>query len=289
MNPQDLNKPFPIPVRVVGPGSQPDEEPLDFIALPREMTTYRAPQVPEATVAASHPAALAALHAALAALRRCVAGEAVEPIDLGPLGDADRLLVNQILGEGEVSAQVAGDSGVQAQESVFAGVWRVVYREAGGVQRDTLEVGAFPHAVAAAARVDARPMPRLPEQLPPDTMNAPALLAELRQRAAAWRPGSASHVVNLTLLPLSPGDRALFESQLGRGSVMVLSRGYGNCRIVDTHVGCVWRVTYYNSQDAVILDTFEISDVPEVACAAPQDLEDSVERLAEVLQWMEAP
>jgi hydrogenase-1 operon protein HyaF len=125
--------------------------------------------------------------------------------------------------------------------------------------------------------------------LPPDTMNAPALLAELRQRAAAWRPGSASHVVNLTLLPLSPGDRALFESQLGRGSVMVLSRGYGNCRIVDTHVGCIWRVTYYNSQDAVILDTFEISDVPEVACAAPQGLEDSVERLAEVLQWMEAP
>jgi hydrogenase-1 operon protein HyaF len=213
-----------------------------------------------------------------------VAGEAVEPIELGALGEADRLLVNQILGEGEVSAQVAGERSVQAQESVFAGVWRVVYRDAGAVQRDTLEVGAFPRAVAAAAGAAA--MPPLPASLPADTMNAPALLEEMRLRAASWAPGAASNVVNLTLLPLSSGDRALFEAQLGRGDVMALSRGYGNCRIVDTRVARLWRVTYYNSQDMVILDTFEVSDVPEVACAAAQDLEDSVERLAEVLQWM---
>jgi hydrogenase-1 operon protein HyaF len=284
MTSPDLNKPFPIHVRVFGPGSQPDADPVDFMVLPREMSTYRAPQVPEPAVAASHAAALAVLHAALAALRRCVAGEAVEPIELCALGQADRLLVNQILGEGEVSAQVAGEPGVQAQESVFAGVWRVVYRDAGAVQRDTLEVGPFPRAVAAAAGAAA--MPPLPASLPADTMNAPALLEEMRLRAVAWAPGAASHVVNLTLLPLSAGDRALFEAQLGRGDVMALSRGYGNCRIVDTRVARLWRVTYYNSQDMVILDTFEVSDVPEVACAAAQDLEDSVERLAEVLQWM---
>jgi hydrogenase-1 operon protein HyaF len=284
MTSPELNKPFPIPVRVFGPGSQPDADAVDFMVLPREMSTYRAPQVPEPAVAASHEAALAVLHAALATLRRCVAGEAVEPIELGALGEADRLLVNQILGEGEVSAQVAGERSVQAQESVFAGVWRVVYRDAGAVQRDTLEVGAFPRAVAAAAGAAA--MPPLPASLPADTMNAPALLEEMRLRAASWAPGAASNVVNLTLLPLSSGDRALFEAQLGRGDVMALSRGYGNCRIVDTRVARLWRVTYYNSQDMVILDTFEVSDVPEVACAAAQDLEDSVERLAEVLQWM---
>jgi hydrogenase-1 operon protein HyaF len=270
MTSPELNKPFPIPVRVFGPGSQPDADAVDFMVLPREMSTYRAPQVPEPAVAASHEAALAVLHAALATLRRCVAGEAVEPIELGALGEADRLLVNQILGEGEVSAQVAGERSVQAQESVFAGVWRVVYRDAGAVQRDTLEVGAFPRAVAAAAGAAAMP----------------PLLEEMRLRAASWAPGAASNVVNLTLLPLSSGDRALFEAQLGRGDVMALSRGYGNCRIVDTRVARLWRVTYYNSQDMVILDTFEVSDVPEVACAAAQDLEDSVERLAEVLQWM---
>jgi hydrogenase-1 operon protein HyaF len=67
----------------------------------------------------------------------------------------------------------------------------------------------------------------------------------------------------------------------------VLSRGYGNCRVVDTATAHVWRVTYFNSQDMIILDTLEVGDVPEVACAARQDLEDSAERLHEVLQWVE--
>ena len=67
----------------------------------------------------------------------------------------------------------------------------------------------------------------------------------------------------------------------------MLSRGYGNCRIVNTRAAGIWRVTYFNSQDMIILDTLEVGSVPEVACAAQQDLEDSAERLAEVLEWVE--
>lgn len=283
------DKPFPIPVVAFGPGSQPGDDPIDFLPMPREMRTYCAPVLPEPRTLASHEGALAALHEALGALQRLCAGdEAVAPVELNALNEADRVLVNQVLGEGEVAAQVTGDDGIQAQESVFAGVWRVVYRAGGAVVRDTIEVGAFPRAVAAAARGSGQPIAPLPAPLPEDTMNAPAVLEELRQRALAWRAGDASHVVNLSLLPLSAGDAALFEQMIGRGPVLVLSRGYGNCRIVSTRAAAVWRVTYFNSQDKVILDTLEVSDVPEVACAAIQDLEDSTERLAEVLQWVQA-
>ena len=48
-----------------------------------------------------------------------------------------------------------------------------------------------------------------------------------------------------------------------------------------------WRVVYYNSQDTVILNSVEVCGIPEVACAAREDLEDSAERLTEVLQWVE--
>ncbi len=48
-----------------------------------------------------------------------------------------------------------------------------------------------------------------------------------------------------------------------------------------------WRVVYYNSQDTVILNTVEVGALPEVACAAIEDLQDSVERLGEVLAWVE--
>ena len=35
--------------------------------------------------------------------------------------------------------------------------------------------------------------------------------------------------------------------------------------------------------DALILDTIEVSEVPEVACAAPEDIADSAVRLAQML------
>jgi hypothetical protein len=34
-------------------------------------------------------------------------------------------------------------------------------------------------------------------------------------------------------------------------------------------------VTYFNSTDIIILDTLEVCRVPEVGCAAAEDLEDS--------------
>ena len=82
-------------------------------------------------------------------------------------------------------------------------------------------------------------------------------------------------------------DSLWLQNRLGEGRVVILSRGYGNCRIVDTHLARTWRVTYFNAQDMIILDTLEVGSVPEVACAAQQDLEDSAERLAEVLEWVE--
>jgi hydrogenase-1 operon protein HyaF len=287
-------RPFPIPVvAALGPGSQigEDEEGPVTIDMPKDMHTYRPPVLPEPEELAAHAGALAVLRAALAALRACAAGQAVQPIALGGLGAADRAIVNQLLGEGEVAAQVAADAagngGIQAQESVFAGVWRVLHLQGGQVVRDTLEVGAVPQGLVAAAQADGAGW-QAPDvyALPADVMNAPSILSELRDHQARWQPGATSHVVNLTLLPLTDGDSLWLQGCLGSGRVVILSRGYGNCRIVNTTLPRTWRVTYFNSQDLIILDTLEVGAVPEVACAAVQDLEDSAERLAEVLDWV---
>ncbi|HNH90452.1 MAG TPA: hydrogenase expression/formation protein, partial [Thiobacillaceae bacterium] len=94
------------------------------------------------------------------------------------------------------------------------------------------------------------------------------------------------HIINLSLLPFSPEDAAWLDQCLGRGRVTLLSRGYGNCRITATGVARVWWVQYFNSQDALILNTLEITDVPEVARAAAEDLADSAARLADILEWI---
>lgn len=48
----------------------------------------------------------------------------------------------------------------------------------------------------------------------------------------------------------------------------------------------LWWVQYYNSQDVLILNTLEVVDLPEVVRAAQQDIDDSRERLSEILQWI---
>ncbi len=118
-------------------------------------------------------------------------------------------------------------------------------------------------------------------------VNVPTILVELADQRERWQPGQDAHVVNLTLLPLSPDDIAHIDHQLGTGRVVILSRGYGNCRITNTLAANTWRVVYYNSQDKVILNAIEVSTLPEVACAAQEDLADTHERLSEVLQWVE--
>jgi len=114
-------------------------------------------------------------------------------------------------------------------------------------------------------------------------MNAPAIATELADKLASYQPGAQAHVVNLSLLPLTEEDLAYLDRRLGQGTVTILSRGYGNCRISSTAVKNAWRVRYFNSREVVILDTVEVVDVPAVACAAKEDLEDSAQRLGEIL------
>jgi hydrogenase-1 operon protein HyaF len=296
-------KPFPIPVVPFGPGSQPEEDALDYMVMPSGMETFRAPMLPEREEIASLAGAHAALRATLAALVRVNQGLPAEPVSLFELNEAERKLINQVLGEGEVSVRVKTAQGELAiQESVFAGVWRVIEsvvpegaQASNFVRSDYIEVGRIPMGVLEAAQqlqpVGARRRVALQPQdtghWPEGVMNAPAILTELEDHIQAWRPGVPAHVINMTLLPLSQADLAVIDQVLGSGPILMLSRGYGNCRISHTAVPMCWRVSYFNSQDALILDTVEVTDLPEVACAAPEDLADSHERLADMLQWVE--
>jgi len=42
-------------------------------------------------------------------------------------------------------------------------------------------------------------------------------------------------------------------------------------------------VQYFNSQESLILNTIEISEMPEVAIASAEDIADSGQRLGEIL------
>jgi hydrogenase-1 operon protein HyaF len=286
-------KDFPIPLVALGPGTQVEDESLDYMPMPKDMSTYRPPVLPELEELVGLEQARRALDQVLALLERGGQGGAPGCVSLGLLSPRDFALVNQALGEGEASAIIQLDSEgleVRVQEAVYAGVWRLMTYRDGVLIDDAIEVGPVPSLFRSTAQEDVWPeasMPRWQGALPPNVQNAPMLLEEIRDQSANWKPGQVSHVVNLTLLPVTPEDIGFLDHHLGTGRVLMLARGYGNCRISNTRLRNCWRVVYYNSMDRVLLNTVEVVDMPEVAMAAPEDLRDSHERLREVLLWLE--
>lgn len=282
-------KDFPIPVRAVGVGSQPEDDvELQYLEMPKGVNTFAMPQVPEKADAAALQEARDVLAEFAAALDAWDPGQDMygPQIDLMGLPAGVLEIVNQMLGEGEVSIQITDASPHRIQESVFTGLWRCCgFDAAGALARDWLEAAAVPRVALAAAR-GATHAALGEVELPSGAMNSPALLSELASEIALHRPGARAHVVNLTLFPMTADDHAVLERALPVGPVAMISRGFGNCRITSTPSRNVWRVQYFNSMNTLILNTIEVVDVPEVALASPEDLVDSRARLAELVEWM---
>lgn len=279
----DINDLFPLPL---GPGSQPPEEDgaqLAILQLPSGMMTFSTPQIPEPTEASLLTAGKNVGWEILALLHRYVASVGqVGVAELSHLGAEDFEFVRQLLGEGEVSV-VCGNR-FQAQESVLAGVWLVRETEPDGSTRTYVEIGSFPAEILAHAFPNAALRVEMPATLGSNLFNAPPLLAEINEQTTRVEEGLIEqHVINLSLLPHTEEDLIFLDERLGEGELIILSRGYGNCRIRSTGTRNCWWVRHYNSQDTLILNCLEISLIPNVALAAPEDLADSAERLAEIM------
>lgn len=287
-------KDFPIPVHSVfdasGVGSQPGAgDGFNYTAFPRDVPTFSMPQVPADADAASMAAARQLLVRFVGEMK-----SGSPRLEVTGLAAGLQRVLNETLGEGEVSVRIvgsgngdgAGGGEVRIQETVFAGLWRERYlRRDGEVQHDFLHACAIPPVVIERAQRSASTHLPAPAQ-PRGVMNAPALLTEIRDRVQRYRPQQSPHVINLTLLPLTPEDQALLAQALPVGPVAILSRGFGNCRITSTALRDLWRVQYFNSMQTLILNTLEVATMPEVAMAADEDLADSRERLAELIEWM---
>ena len=278
-------KPFPLPVVALGAGSQPEDPDLAYMPLPGEVESFIMPALPSSEDV-THLGRAIELIGQLAALaarwqpgERCVR-------ELAGLNSEELALVNQVLGEGEVSAKALLADGGEAriQESVFAGVWRVCRFDANGQQTgDSVEVAPIPELLIERAQAASRWLDALPP-MPATLMNAAPIGAELlaRQRQALDSP----HVINFTLLPVTPDDLAWITDLVGEGAVGIFSRGYGKCRVLATALTHVWRVQYFNTMNTLLLDTLEITRIPDVTLADGEDIADSAERLGEAHHWL---
>ncbi len=283
---KDYGRPIDIPV--IGVGSQTGmegDEDFNFSESPGPMYTYDCPILPEPEEVENLVVAKAMLVELHAAIKNYTSGDPAIAFDISDMDDNNVDLINQIFNEGEVGVIYEGNVSVQIQESVLTGIWRVrINNEAGEPISDVIEVADIPSIVREKTFTNATPIDTSLENLPENAFNAPPILVELAEKSEVWKKGDLHHVINLTLLPLSDEDMMLLGSRLGVGPITILSRGYGNCRIGSTEKKNIWWVKFYNSDDKLILNTIEVIDIPEVASAAPEDIEDSTERLKDILE-----
>lgn len=203
--------------------------------------------------------------------------------DLTEFSADEILLIEDVIGEGEVAGVVSLPDGVgaQIQESVMAGLWRVRFTDTQGkLFADYLEVSSLPEIARRAALVNCQPLDA--GEPPAGAMNVMPLLAEIAGRSAAHKTGAPTHTITFSLLPMSPEDMSHLQQCLGAGSVRLISKGYGSCRILSTGTMNVWSVQFFNAMDEIILDTLEIGDAPAAARAAEEDFRDSAKRLREI-------
>lgn len=272
---------FQLPPMGFGPGSQPPEEDgqeLEYMQLPQDMRAYSA-HIPYVEVTEALAPALNLLKDIADACDHVARKGGQIGFDLAGLDQENRALIAETMGQGEVSVKMHGIPAIAAQESVFAGVWVLK-----GANIDQIEVGRMPSMAAKRAFDTRQPATGALTPKKPGVQNAPSIAVELVDKSASFDPNDEIHVVNLTLLPHTEPDLEWLDEALGKGSVDILSRGYGNCRVTATGQRHVWRVQFFNSMDTLILDTFEVTDFPEVVVAAEEDLTDSGARILEVLE-----
>ncbi len=276
-------KDLSIPVSVIGPGSQPDEGGvLEYMSMPNDMSIFNAPVLMDYSLE-NYPHAVEVIDKVSKALHADTQAFPIT-IDFSTIPEADLDFLNKFLGEGEVSVLFNQDKiQCRIQETVLAGVWRIASNESGKISH-AIEVGYTPSIVIQKTFKNANQSIQLPETMPEGVINAPSLLTELSEKSSSWQAGDEAHIVNLTLLPQSPQDLDMLGEYLQEGPTIFLSRGYGSCRVSSTKLKNTWWVQYFNSEDKLILNTLEISDVPIVTQASQEDIIDSQERIQEMLE-----
>lgn len=257
-----------------------DDPECAYLAMPQAMGTFAAPVMNEL----GHEEMSNGRAALLQVIEQLGSADTHGTVELASCDAAGRRFVDQVLGEGEIAVRItAPEDTLVIRESVFAGVWRVQHYAADKLKQDYLETGPVPRAVYEwADRLNAGPRKALPRAFPDGLMNAPALIAEIFDKSVNFSDDNPQ-ILNLSLLPLTPEDSNFLVETLGLAGMFILSRGYGDCRINLTRLPRVWWVQYFNSPGQLILNTLEITRLPSVVSAAPEDLADSRLRIEEAL------
>lgn len=127
--------------------------------------------------------------------------------------------------------------------------------------------------------LDIIPIHVMPPGEPGLTGNAPPLLRELLEMLRRLLGTGESAAIDLSALPLTPADLDWLREKLGVGEISITLQASGESTLNETACPGVWWVTHRNEQGTVTSQFIEVTFVPELVKAHPQDVEIGLEYL----------
>jgi len=111
------------------------------------------------------------------------------------------------------------------------------------------------------------------------TGNAPPLLREISELLRRLLETGETAAIDLSALPLTPADLDWLREKLGEGEIAVTLQASGESTLNETACPGVWWVTHNNEQGVVSSQFIEVTFVPELVKAHPQDVKIGWEHL----------
>lgn len=91
-----------------------------------------------------------------------------------------------------------------------------------------------------------------------------AILSEIEKLLGDYQAFGHAGAIDLRWLPLLPGDLDRLKEILGTGEVRATMDALGASTVQETAIQCVWWVTHRGSDDALLGDWIEVTEVPSI-------------------------
>ncbi|MCU0840818.1 MAG: hydrogenase expression/formation protein [Thiobacillaceae bacterium] len=120
----------------------------------------------------------------------------------------------------------------------------------------------------------------------PMSGNAPAVLREIGELLHRLAEEGVGGAIDLRSLPFLPGDRVWLEERLGCGEVEISLQAGGLSTFSETRFPGVWWVVHRNPQGAVVSEQVEVTRVPDIIVADPNDVRNGLANLNDLISGL---
>jgi len=102
--------------------------------------------------------------------------------------------------------------------------------------------------------------------------NAWPLMTEIAEMVRELVDEGETATIDLSALPLTPADKEWLRDRLGSGQIHVTLEAEGPSTLDETACPGVWWVTHRDTQGRVMSEFIEVTRVPELVMAHPEDI-----------------